>query len=281
MPRQTRDRLAAALFHLAGVLVSFACLLPLFWVVVASLRAPGLPPTRGIEWWPSAAHWDNYAELFRTVPMGRYLVNSLIVVIIAVPVTILVAALAGFALSQLGTAWRRRMVMASVALLLIPGMAIWTLRFYVLHALGLIDSLAALIVPAVAGGNPLFILLFYWACWRIPPELYESARLEGAGAWTVWLHVARPLIWPTTAAVTVLAFALYWGDFTTPVLYIFRPDLYTLPIGLQLVRQMDPTNLPLLMAGSVLMILPVIVLFLGLQRRFLNNLSFSEVTDVN
>ena len=186
MPRRTRDRLAAALFHLAGILVTVTCLLPLFWVVVASLRAPGLPPASAIEWWPSAAHWDNYAELFRIVPMGRYVLNSLIVVIIAVPVTILVAALAGFALSQLGTVWRRRLVFASVALLLIPGMAIWTLRFYVLNWLGLIDSLAALIVPAVAGGSPLFILLFYWACWRIPPELYESARLEGAGAWTVW-----------------------------------------------------------------------------------------------
>lgn len=281
MSRRTRDRLAAALFHLAGVLVTVACLLPLYWVVVVSLREPGLPPARAIEWWPSAAHWDNYAELFRIVPMGRYVLNSFIVVIIAVPVTMLVAALAGFALSQLGAVWRLRLVVASVALLLIPGMAIWTLRFYVLNGLGLIDSLAALIAPAVAGGNPLFILLFYWACWRIPPELYESARLEGAGAWTVWLYVARPLIWPTTAAVTVLAFALYWSDFTTPVLYIFRPDLYTLPIGLQLVRQMDATNLPLQMAGSVLMILPVVVLFLGLQHLFLNNLSFGEATNVN
>jgi multiple sugar transport system permease protein len=281
MPKKTRDRLRAVLFHLAGVLVTVACLLPLFWVVVASLRDPSLPPASAIEWWPSAAHWDNYVQLFRIVPMGRYVLNSLIVVIVAVPLTILVAALAGFAISQLATAWRRRLVFTSVALLLIPGMAIWTLRFYVLNGLGLIDSLAALVVPAVAGGNPLFILLFYWACWRIPPDLYESARLEGAGAWTVWFYVARPLIWPTTAAVAVLAFALYWSDFSTPVLYIFRPDLYTLPVGLQLVRQMDATNLPLLMAGSVLMIAPVVVLFLSLQHRFLNNLSFSELTDVN
>ncbi|MBN1659036.1 MAG: carbohydrate ABC transporter permease, partial [Anaerolineae bacterium] len=223
MPRRTRARLAAVAFHLAGLLVTGACLLPLYWMGVASLRAPGLPPARTIEWWPQAAHWDNYAELFRIVPMGRYLLNSLVVVIIAVPVTLLVAALAGFALSQLDTARRRRLVTASVALLLIPGMAVWNLRFYILNMLGLIDSLAALIAPAVAGGSPLFVLLYYWACWRIPPELYESARLEGAGAWTVWWHVARPLVWPTTAAVAVLAFALYWGDFTTPVLYIFRP----------------------------------------------------------
>ncbi len=281
MPRQTRSRLASALFHLVGVLISIACLLPLYWVAVASLRQPGLPPPRAIEWWPSAAHWDNYAELFRIVPMARYVLNSLIVVAIAVPVTVLVAALAGFAMSQLGAAWRQRLVVASVALLLIPGMAIWTLRFYILNKLGLIDSLAALIAPAVAGGNPLFILLYYRACFRIPPELYESARLEGAGAWTAWRRVALPLVRPTTAAVTVLAFALYWGDFTTPVLYIYRPDLYTLPIGLQLVRQMGSTNIPLQMAGSVLMIAPVLVLFLGLQRLFLTNLTFNEVTNDN
>ena len=281
MPRRPRSRWSAILFHMVGMLIMAACLIPLLWVVAASLRAPGLPPARSLEWWPPGAHWDNYTELFRIVPMGRYMLNSLIVVVIAVPITLFVAFLAGFGMSQLGTAWRQRMLVTSVALLLIPGMAIWTLRFYVLNALGLIDSLAALIVPAVAGGNPLFILLFYWACWRIPPDLYESARLEGAGAWKVWCCISRPLVWPTTAAVMVLAFALYWSDFTTPVLYIFSPDLYTLPIGLQLVRQMDATNLPLLMAGSVLMIAPVVVLFLGLQQRFLNNLSFSESKDIN
>lgn len=280
MHRQGTNRLRAFFFHLAGALITAGFLLPLYWVVVASLRSPGLPPPRAIEWWPLAPHWENYVELFRVVPMGRYLVNTLIVMITAVPLSVLVAALAGFGLSQIRSAWRQRLVISSIMLLLIPGMAIWTLRFHVLHILGLIDSLGALIVPAVAGGSPLFVLLFYWACWRIPPEIYESARLEGANAWTVLWQIARPLIWPTTAAVAVLAFALYWGDFTTPVLYLFRPELYTLPVGLQLVRQMDASNQPLLMAGSVLMIAPVVLVFVSLQRLFLHNLSFSEVKNV-
>ena len=92
----------------------------------------------------------------------------------------------------------------------------------------------------------------------------------------MWRQIARPLVRPTTAAVAVLAFDLYWGDFTTPVLYIFRPELYTLPIGLQLLKQMDATNLPLLMAGSVLMTAPVVVLFLVIQRLFLHDLSLSR-----
>jgi len=272
-------RPAAAAYHLAGLGIAALFLLPLYWAVVASLRQPGLPPPRTVEWWPQPASWDNYAELFRVVPMGRYVANSLIVVAVAVPLTLLTAALAGFALSQLGAAWRRRLVTASVALMLIPGMAVWTFRFHILDALGLVDSLWALIVPAVAGGSPLFVLLFYWACWRVPRELYESARLDGAGAWTVWWRIAWPLSRPTTAAVAMLAFALYWGDFSTPVLYIFRPELYTLPIGLQLLNQMDSTNLSLLMAGSVLMIAPVVVLFLAVQRLFLHGLSLGKILD--
>ena len=132
MPKRTKDRLAAILFHLAGILVTFACLLPLFWVVVASLRAPGLPPAARHR---VVAHRGALGQLcascFASCPWAVTLLNSLIVVVIAVPVTMLVAALAGFALSQLGTVWRRRLVVTSVALLLIPGMAIWTLRFYV------------------------------------------------------------------------------------------------------------------------------------------------------
>jgi len=277
--KRVKVRPAAVAYHLAGLACAAIFVLPFFWAFVASLRQPGLPPARTVEWWPQPAHWDNFAELFRVVPMGRYALNSLIVVAVAMPVTLLTAALAGFALSQLDAAWRRRLVMASVALMLIPGMAVWTFRFHILDWLGLVDTLWALIVPAVAGGSPLFVLLFYWACWRIPSELYESARLDGAEAWTVWWRIARPLVRPTTAAVVVLAFALYWGDFTTPVLYIFRPELYTLPIGLQLLRQMDSTNMPLLMAGSTLMAAPVVVVFLAVQRLFLSDLSLGRVVD--
>ncbi len=279
MLRRVKVKPAALAYHLVGLACAAIFLLPFYWAVVASLRQPGLPPPRTVEWWPQAIQWSNYAELFRVVPMGRYALNSLFVVAVAMPVTLLTAALAGFALSQLGAVWRRRLVTASVALMLIPGMAVWTFRFHILNWLGLVDTLWALIVPAVAGGSPLFVLLFYWACYRIPRELYESARLDGAEAWTVLRQIAWPLVRPTAAAVAVLAFALYWGDFTTPVLYIWRPELYTLPIGLQLLKQMDSTNLPLMMAGSVLMTAPVVVLFLVIQRLFLRDLSLARMLD--
>ena len=173
-----RGRAATVLVHLARLGIALLSLLPLYWAVVVSLRQSGLPPTSTLEWWPQAFHWDTYAEVFRTVPMARYARNSLFVVSLALPLTLLTASLAGFALTQLTTAWRQRLVTASVALLLVPGMAVWTFRFHILNLLGLVDTLWALIVPALAGGSPLFVLLFYWAYWRVPREL---VRIGPAG----------------------------------------------------------------------------------------------------
>lgn len=274
-----RARITAILVHLARLGIALVFMLPLYWAVVASLRQAGLPPASTLEWWPRSFHWETYADVFRIVPMGRYALNSLFVVALAMPLTLLTASLAGFGLTQLPNVWRRRLVTASVALLLVPGMAVWTFRFHILDLLGLIDTLWALIVPALAGGSPLLVLFFYWAYWRIPHELYESARLDGAEAWTVWRRVAWPLARPTTAAAALLAFVLYWGDFTTPVLYIYNAKLYTLPIGLQLLRQMDDTNIPVLMAGSVMMAAPIVIFVMLVQVLFLRDRALANLVD--
>lgn len=268
------------LLHLsAGLAVALVFVLPLYWAVVASLRQPGLPPSPAIEWWPAPAHWQNYVEIFRIVPLALYVRNSLVVVLFAVPLTLVTASWAGFALSQLPRPAQRRWLAASVVVLLIPSMSAWMFRYRILDWLGLLDTLGALIAPAVGASSPLFVLLYYWTYRRIPDEVYESARLDGAGAWTVWWEIASPLAWPTTAGVLVLAFLMYWSDFTSPVLYIYRPDLYTLPIGVQLLNQMDRTNFPLLMAGSVVMMLPVVALFVLTQRFFLHELSIGRLLE--
>jgi multiple sugar transport system permease protein len=269
----------SALRHLLGLSLTVLAALPLYWTMVASLRPPGLPPPTSVEWWPSPAHWRNYVEVFRIVPLAHYIRNSLLVVAAAVPATLLTASLAGFGLSQLPDTARRRLFGLSLALLMVPSLAVWMFRFHILGWLGLLDSLWALIVPAFAASSPLFVLLFYWTYWRIPAGLYESARLDGASAGTVWWRIGQPLAWPTTAGVAVLAFIMYWSDFTSPVIYIYRADLYTLPVGLQILKQMDATNWPLLMAAAMIMTLPIVLLFFLLQRRFLHDISLGQVLD--
>ncbi len=249
--------------------------------MTASLRQPGLAPPVTVEWWPTNAHWDNFTEVFRAVPMARYLKNSLIVVGTAVPLTLITASLAGFSMAQMPDKARRRLLAVSVAYLVVPAASIWMFRFQILQVLGLVDTLWALILPAFAASSPLFVLLFYWTFRRIPSELIEAGRLDGANAWAIWRRLALPLARPTTIAVTILAAVLYWNDFVSPVLYIYRPELYTAPIGLQILKQVDSVNWPLLMAAAVLLTLPVAVLLIILQRVFLNNLSLAETMERN
>jgi multiple sugar transport system permease protein len=146
---------------------------------------------------------------------------------------------------------------------------LWLTRYVIFQWVGLIDSFAALIAPAIMGSSPLFVLLFYWTFRRIPSELFETARLEGAGAFTVWRRIAMPLAVPTVVAVSILAFLLYWSDFVSPLLYLKSQDLYTLPVGLRQLQQLDRTNWPLLMAGSVLLAIPAVAVFSVAQRWFL------------
>ncbi|MFZ6027012.1 MAG: carbohydrate ABC transporter permease [Chloroflexota bacterium] len=272
---------AWAAYGLAA-LVSLLFCLPLYWAFIASLRPVGLAPATTIEWWPTSPSWENYRQIFEIVPLARYALNSLIVVGVAVPVTLLMASLAGFGLSQIDREQTRNTLISfNVITLMIPASAVWIFRFQILSWLGQIDSLGALILPAFAASTPLFVLLFYWSFRHIPEEMFEAARLDGAGPWMLWRSMAMPLARPTTTGVTVLTFWLYWSDFISPVLYIYDPQKYTLAIGVQIIKQMNVTNIPLLMAGATLMAAPIVVLFLFLQRFFLHELSLANLFERN
>ena len=259
---------AWAIRHALSLAVAAAFVVPLLWVVAASLRLPGMPPPRTIEWLPSPVAWSNYRLIFELVPLGRYTLNSLVVVALAVPITLVTASWAGFAMTQLPARVRRPLIVLAVLLRMVPSTALWLTRFILFKELMLIDTLWALVAPALMGTNPLFVLLFYWTFRRIPPALFDSARLDGAGLLSIWARIAMPLARPTITAVSVLAFTFYWSDFINPLLYLKSESRYTLPIGLQVLQQMDKTNWPLLMAGVIVMAGPIVLMFLLMQRYF-------------
>jgi multiple sugar transport system permease protein len=201
--------------------------------------------------------------------MGQSALNSAFVVVLAVPLTIVVASLAGFAMSQLPQRARLALTLISFAVLMTPVTAVWLPRFVLFKEAGLLDSRLALVAPALGGTSPFFVLLFLWTFLRIPSDVYESARLDGAGALRVWAGIAMPLARPTIIAVGMLAFIAYWGNFIDPLLYLRSPEKMTLPYSLQILYQLDATNWPLLMAGAVLVTAPVLLVFVVAQRSFL------------
>ena len=191
--RRRRNLARFVVLAVVGVAAAILFVLPLFWMAVVSLRPVGLPPPRTVEWWPADPQWGNYIEIFRQVPMARYLLNSALVVAVSVPLTLLTASLGGFSLSQLRDPWRSRLVVAAVFLLMVPPSAVWLFRYQMLSWAGLLRTIWSLILPAFAGGGPLLVLIFYWTFRRTPVEMYEAARLEGADAWTAYQELAMPM----------------------------------------------------------------------------------------
>lgn len=255
--------------QLVPLLVAVLFLLPLWWMLTASLREPGLPPPRTVEWLPVSASPENYPAVFELLPFGRYLLNSLAVVALAVPLTIVTASMAGFGMALLERRSRVALVVLSVALLLVPITALWLTRFLLFRWVGLTDTLLVLALPALAGSSPLFVLIYYWTFRRMSPAIFEMAHLDGAGVVGIWRRIAMPNAVPSTIAVAVLTFILYWSDFISPLLYLRDQGLYTLPLGLRQLQQLDPTDVPLLMAGAVMLTLPAILFFLLVQHLFL------------
>lgn len=251
-------------------------LLPLLLLLSASLRSPDLPSLKSFEVWPPDPTLANYGRLLDILPLGRYALNSLIVVGLAVPLTLLTASMAAFALAQLPTRPRNLIAGLSVAALLVPVMALWVSRFLIYKWIGVLGSLPVLILPALMGSSPFYVLMLFWAFRRLPSEVFEAARLDGADAWRVWWSVALPLVRPALIAVGLLTTVYYWSDYINPTLYINDLRQQTLPVAVRALLQMHNSEWGLLMAGAVVVTLPVVVLFAFSQRYFVqeNNRSW-------
>jgi len=255
--------------HVPAILVAAAFVLPLVFMVTGSLREAGLPPPRTPELFPSDPTLDNYSRAFELVDLGRYTLNSLLVVALAVPLTLVFASWAGFAMTRVPRRAAGWLVALSLVSLMIPVTALLVPRFAMFSWLGLTNTYVPLIAPALIGTTPFYVLLFYWGFRRVPTELFEACRLEGLSPFTVWWRIAMPLVQPVTVAVGVLAAVFTWSNFLDPLIYLFDQDLFTLPLGLRSLAQVDRQDFPLLLAGAVTATLPVIVAFVFVQRFFL------------
>lgn len=255
--------------HVGGLIVLALFVTPIVYMVTGSLREAGLPPPRTPELLPSPLALENYGRAFELVAIPRQLLNSTIVVVAAVPLTVLVASSAGFAMARLRGRVGAVLVGLSLVALMVPTTSLLVSRFAMFRTARLTDTYVPLIAPALMGTSPFYVLLFYWSFRRLPQDLFEASRLEGLSALRTWRRVAMPLVRPATVAVAVLAFAFTWSNFLDPLIYLYDPDTYTLPLGLRSLATLGRQDFPLLLAGAVTATVPVVVAFLVAQRSFL------------
>lgn len=243
-------------------------LIPVVWMVLAAIHPTGTALPKNLQIIPSAISAGNFGRVLNLLPFGRFALNSLLVVALAVPLTLLISSWAGFGMARLPRRSQRRWLILSLAVLMIPGVALWSTRFIIFRQLGWLDSIWSLIAPAWMGTSPFFILMFYRAFRRVPAGIYDAARIDGAGVLRTWGMVALPIARPTAIGVALLSFAFYWGDFISPLLYLSSESHYTLPVAFQMLQQLNRTDWPLLMAAAVLTMLFPVLLFLLVQPYF-------------
>ncbi|MFZ0543815.1 MAG: carbohydrate ABC transporter permease [Candidatus Promineifilaceae bacterium] len=250
------------------LVVAILFLLPVFWMVTAALHPLGVPFPQRLSLFSAVPTLENFGRVWKLVPIGRFVLNSMLVVVLAVPITLVSSSWAGYSMSRLPRSSQRRWIVISLAVLMVPGIALWATRFLIYKQLGWLDTIWALIAPAWMGTSPFYVLMFYRAFRRIPTAIHDAARIDGAGVLQSWWLVILPMARPTALGVGLLSFIVYWGDFISPLLYLDSEKLYTLPVALQLLQQMNRSEWSLLMAAAVIATFIPILLFALLQPYF-------------
>lgn len=270
-----RPRLKSVALYTLLVAVGGVLVLPLAWALLTSLQpldeALRYPPS----WRVSAPHWQNYTEALSTLPFARFMFNSLLISTVSAVGAVLTGAMAGYAFACLP--WRGKRVWFAILLgsLMIPSQVLLIPHFVLYEALGWIGTYKPLIVPAWLGGGAFNVLLFHQFFKRVPRELAEAAALDGAGAWQTFRSVMLPAARPVVLTAAVLSFVFHWKDFFRPLIYLTDFNTFPISLGLRMYQTSTGSWVNLLMAASLLSLLPLGLAFVLCQRHLMHGLRSS------
>lgn len=253
------------------IVASVIMLAPVLFTVSTSLRTPiesfRLPP----EWIPTNPNWSNFETVFETVPLRSYFVNSTVVTISIVVGQVITAALAGYAFACLEFRGRNVIFWLILATLMIPLQATIIPVFVLISEFGLADTLASLILPALSSAFGTFLMRQYFM--QIPRDFESAALVDGASQWEIFYSIYLPMAKGGLAVLAILTFNGYWNEFLRPLIFLSSVDKFTLPLGLvNLQGYMGTGSVSVVMAGVVLSLLPVLLIYIVGQRYLVEGL---------
>jgi len=266
---------ASALVNGLLAAVAIVTLFPLLWMVSASLMAPGEASATPPPLLPAHPTFGNYRELFAHAGMWRYLANSVFLATTATLASLAFNVAAGYAFAKLSFAGRERIFRVLLGALVIPGQVAMVPLFLELKALGLVNTYGGVIVPALASIFGIFLVRQY--AQSIPDDLLEAARIDGASEFRIFASVVLPALKPILVTLAVFTFLSAWNEFLWPLVVLSDGAKYTLPVALASLSGEHVQDTELMMAGSVLTVLPVVVLFLALQRAYIRGVMMGSV----
>lgn len=270
--RRRRDVAVTLALHvvlMAGLLVMVG---PFLWMFLSSFKTEGevrlVPPT----WWPQAPTLQNYRELFARLDFPTYFLNSVVVAALVTAGNLVFCSAMGYALAKLRFPGRGLLFSVVLGTVMVPGMVTFVPLFVLVSKLGLVNTYAGLVLPFLAGAFGVFFMRQFML--SIPDELIESARVDGAGELRIFTRIVLPLCGPALATLGILTFLASWNNFLWPLVVATTEDKYTLPVALALYSVgQNQTRYGLLLAGSVVVIVPVLLVFTLLQRHFVRGVA--------
>ncbi|MCX5495456.1 carbohydrate ABC transporter permease [Kaistia dalseonensis] len=254
-------------------LVAAVMLLPFAWVFFGAFKSQAEILAAPGAWLPeSFTDFSNFVELFTHRQFGTYLGNSLIVSTLTVVSNLFFSALAGYALAKIPFRGRGFVFGCIIAAMMIPYIALFVPSFFIIVQMGLLNTLFAIFLPIAV--MPIGVFIMRQFALSVPNELLEAARLDGAGEFRIFFTIFLPLVGPALATVAIITFLNSWNYFLWPLIVAQNQDIFTLPVGLAVASQgAKSTEFGLLLSGAIIVLLPVLVLFLFLQRYFVRGIA--------
>jgi multiple sugar transport system permease protein/alpha-1,4-digalacturonate transport system permease protein len=216
---------------------------------------------------PHQLVWDNFRRVFDELPFARWFFNSVVIAVVAVALTVAINLTCGYAFAKLRFPGRRILFVLIVSTLIIPVQVLMVPQFQIVADLGWINTYWGVIIPRAAEAFGIFFCVQFFR--SIPDELIEAARLDGASEFTILRRIVLPLSKPLIATLVIFTFMWRWNEFAWPLIVLKDSDSYTLPIGLRFLQGEYTTDYPALMAGSLVSVIPMLLVFLLFQRYFI------------
>jgi ABC-type glycerol-3-phosphate transport system permease component len=253
---------------------SLAMIAPFVWMVLASFKS--LSETGDPGWMPRTGwHWANYAEVFRVIPFLRFSANSVVVAGWVTLIQVMTSAMAAFSFSRLEWPGRDRVFFLYLGTMMLPGLVMVISNFQIMVRFGMVDSYLGLVLPSAFGAFGTFLLRQFML--GIPRALDEAAEMDGAGKWRIFWDVILPLSRPGLVTLAIFTFMGNYQSFFWPVVMMKTVEKYTLPVGLLFFDSKHGQATHLLMAAVTMSVVPLIILFVMLQRQLIRGIQLGAV----
>ena len=267
MNRTFQRFLPALLLYSLLTLGLLLTLTPLLWMLAASLMPAGEANSYPPRLWPSTVTFEHYVALFTRLDLGRYLLNSALLASAVTLISLFINSMAGYAFAKFRFRYRDRLFQGLLAALVIPAQVAMLPLFLLLKQFGLINTYWGVIIPGMANIFGIFLIRQYLLA--IPDSLLDAARMDGAGEFRIYWSLILPLCRPILVTLAIFTFMGAWNDFMWPLIVLTDSARYTLPVALANLLGEHVQDTELMMAGSVLTVLPVLLLFVALQRYYI------------